>query len=314
MKKSILIICLLIGFVSSAQTLKQGSLSNVTKLTKGDVQYENPQWSKDGQKIAFTKLGYDCLFVMDATGRNVKQISSDSGVGIGFQWSVDNNEILVRDTRWNNEGRLHAIWAVGMNGEKVKISKDAFYMQPAAWRYTARGEKKVMMEDGALLKSNLKSASSARIKGIAKTDKSLNKSLVADGEAIYVIDEFGAKTKVFDGCALCPVFSPDGSKIAYALVDGVYIMNADGSAKKKLGEGFRPTWVNNSQVVYEYTVDNGHEYESGDLYMTNIHNGKTVQITNTKDMIEMYPAVSPDGNKILFVSEKEGQIYSATLK
>lgn len=72
-------------FVASAQTVKQGTLSNVIKLTTGVIKYENPQWSKDGQKIAFTEWGWSSLYVMDNNGQNLKQISKDSGVGYGYQ-------------------------------------------------------------------------------------------------------------------------------------------------------------------------------------------------------------------------------------
>ena len=316
MKKSILIVYLLSAFVASAQTVKQGTLSNVTKLTTGFIKYENPQWSKDGQKIAFTEWGWNNLYVMDNNGLNLKQISKDSGVGYGYQWSVDSKEILVRDTRWSDDGRLHAIWSVKMTGEKLKLSEDAVYLQPAAWRYSSRGKKSIILPDGKISAnvSKLETVSNSRLKSAKTINKAINKSFLVEDENFYLVDESGNKKLINDKVTLCASFSPDGNKIAFVEADFVCIMNIDGSNKKQLTRGFNPSWVNNSQLVYELTTDNGHEYTGGDLYIVNINNGATKQMTHSANMIEMYPTVSPDGNQLLFVDFNDGQIYSATLK
>ena len=54
------------GQFLAAQDTKSGILSNVTQLTNDDVKYENPRWSPDGEKIAFTEFGYDGLYTMNA--------------------------------------------------------------------------------------------------------------------------------------------------------------------------------------------------------------------------------------------------------
>lgn len=147
MKKILLIAAVLMASTTQAQALKEGKISNITNLTRDGMRYENPRWSPDGAKIAFTELGYDNLYVMDATGASRVKVSSDSGVGYMFQWSADSKEILVRDTRWESspEGmkRSHAAWAVDMTGKKVRMSEDAEYMQPASWRYSSTGAKSI---------------------------------------------------------------------------------------------------------------------------------------------------------------------------
>ncbi|MBR5436226.1 MAG: hypothetical protein IK120_05110, partial [Muribaculaceae bacterium] len=69
MKKFTLFLALAVGLTASAQSLKQGTLSNVTKLTNDvAVKYENPQWSPDGTKVAYTEFGFEKLYVVNADG------------------------------------------------------------------------------------------------------------------------------------------------------------------------------------------------------------------------------------------------------
>ena len=76
MKKFLLISLLLIAGATKAENLKQGVLSNVTKLTTGTDRFENPKWSPDGSKIAYTNYGYNNLYVMNANGASKKCIST----------------------------------------------------------------------------------------------------------------------------------------------------------------------------------------------------------------------------------------------
>ena len=171
---------------TSAQAQKTGTLSNITRLTNGTERYENPRWSPDGSKIAFTKLGYEGVLVMDADGANKKVISQGAGEGFEFKWSIDSREILVRDTRWLNKGdgmidRAHAIWAVSTEGKKTRMTYDDNFMQPAAWRYSANGTKTIAAPDARIIKDvNLEAVPSALRKKAASTASNI--SYIANGE------------------------------------------------------------------------------------------------------------------------------------
>lgn len=303
---------------ASAQTLKEGKLDNVTRLTNDKTMYENPRWSPDGTMIAFTGLGYDGLYITDANASFTKQVSTDLGVGYMYYWSADSREILVRDTRWEETpsgiARYHAAWSIDLAGQKTRLSEDAEYMQPAAWRYTVNGAKSIVLEDAKVI-------STPQLKALPKStaqrvsiDPTSNVSFVVDSENLYIINNRGVKTLINEGASFCPSISPDGTKIAFNQMDDVCVMNIDGSGKKVIGRGFSPNWVNNDQIIYELTTDDGHTYTSGELYLANADGSGVKQITSTPNLIEMQPCISPDGTKVVFTSFTDGQIYIADIK
>ena len=316
MKKAIIALCALAAtFSVSAQTLKEGTLSNVTQITSGAVRYDAPQFSPDGSMVAYTEIGLKGLYVMNADGTDKHQISEENGIGYNYEWSLDNSQILVRDTRWTKTERLHAIWAIDLNGKKVRMSEDAVDMRPASWRYSPKGDVSITSVDNTPVKVSMKRIALDRLKTLKPASGALNKSFALTGDEIYLIDEVGNQTLIVEGgMAFCPSFSPDGKKIAYVQHDKVYVMNADCSNRVCLGEGFYPTWVNNDQVVYSITTDNGHEYTTGNLFMSKINGSAKKQLTEFKDKIVMRPVASPDGSRIVFVNHTDGQIYSAELK
>ena len=315
MKQVLCLIALLFCLPISAQQLKEGRLEGVKQLTNDNARYENPQWSPDGRYIAFTNYGYDNLYVMNADGSAQHRVSDKKGIGFRFQWSIDSREILGTDISRNlvagKQVRRQAAWAFSLGGKAERLTQDVARMTPAAWRYTTAGVKKVMSLDAPAVERN-EHVATAFVKRAAS--KANNTSFICDPEGLWVVDAQGNKKLINAGPSFCPALSPDGTRVVFNHVNNVCVMNIDGTGKRVLDRVFNPCWVGNAQVVYEQSTDDGHTYTSSDLYIIGVNGTNKKALTSTADRMEMCPAVSADGSKIVFTSYNDGQVYCATLK
>ena len=117
-------------------------------------------------------------------------------------------------------------------------------------------------------------------------------------------------------------FSPDGGKIAFVklivpILDGdldfdnsarnVYVVDVDGGNETQLtetplGDEFVPTWSpDGSTLVYDFTPAG----EAGDIWVMDADGSNKQQLT-TESSNETRPSYSPDGTKILFSSDRDG--------
>lgn len=301
----------LIGIAASVQTAEAQHLENAVKLTNGPARYDNPQWSPDGKKIAYTRFGYDGLYVADAATRHSEQICDMNGVGYMYHWDKAGSRILVRDTRYIGAKRVHAAWCVNVSDHSVdRLTSDAEQMQPAAWKYSNDGNANIAV-DGKLEAARLKVAPDSRTIP-APTDQI---SFITDCESLYAVDASGDKKLIYTGAAFGPKLSPDKKHVVFATMnDEIKVMNIDGTAQRTITKGFSPEWLGNDRLIFHRTTDDGHTYLTGRLHAVSLDNDTTTDISTSATGIEMNPSVSPDGTKVAFVRFDDGQIYVADIK
>lgn len=103
-KKSLFMIALLLccgGFLY-AQPKATGEPKAIAKMNEP---LRTPVWSPDGTKLAMTSIKNDGIWVVEANGENLHQITAEQGAGYQMKWS-DNATVVTRSSVEKNSNTL----------------------------------------------------------------------------------------------------------------------------------------------------------------------------------------------------------------
>ncbi|HTF99210.1 MAG TPA: hypothetical protein VK654_01325 [Nitrospirota bacterium] len=122
-----------------------------------------------------------------------------------------------------------------------------------------------------------------------------------------------------------PAFSPDGSRIAYSVLNGdefpgIYIMNADGTRDHRVVERYFSTassgasiaWSPDGKGIYYSKLDVVHNTDVySEIYYFDLAKNNEVCLTDGLRARDPFP--SPDGRKLIFVTNKIGKNRLGTI-
>ena len=111
-----------------------------------------------------------------------------------------------------------------------------------------------------------------------------------------------------------PEMSPVGDKVAFeGLTSGVHIKDLKTGEMIDLGQGTNVMWTPDGEgVIYSFTQDDGMDIIAGDIYFAYADGSGVFNISNTPDVIELNPSISPDGSQVTY--EVDGQVFVADLE
>lgn len=279
MKKSLLLF--------SAIMLSAGSLMAQSKangeprlLIKSAQSLMAPVWSPDGSKIAVTGDNFIGIWVANADGSNLNQVSEALGAGYKMNWQ---DAQTIVSTPYTVENDLRMVRIENVNVETAEISEVA----PAQRGFRPS---KVMKNVNLLRIMCDQPAEATRL--------------------IPSLEQYAGKM------VLNPALSPDGKKIAFQIVSyGLFVCDVDGANLKSFGKGAYPSWAPNSRdLMFARIQDNGERFTASDLFSVNTETGVEENLTPNSDVIPITLSVSPDGSKVAFDNDVDGNIYVVDLK
>ena len=266
-----------------------------------------PVWSPSGDKIAVTSDNYDGIWVADADGSNLRQVTCCSGAGYKMQWSADGTKLLGRTNVVSDNRVFHEVkvWNAADGAETTLVGKTRELTGTPLWNDAER----VMI-------SGERGASSVNTRSLKRTS-----ATAADVYTMMVNDPAGVADKVaslkeFTGAIIInPALSNDGKQVAFQVPGkGIFTCNSDGSGVAYLCKGSHPAWLPDNSLIYTVVTDNGESFTGSDIYAVDVATGKAVLLTANTDMIPLTPAVTRDGKRVAFENAKDACIYEITLK
>jgi hypothetical protein len=188
--------------------------TDLTQLTLSGGLTSRPNWSLDGQRIAYSAFasgGYQ-VFVADSDGGNPRQLTNTTATDWEAWWAPDGERLVFASTR-SGESEIYTMLADGSD-QRVIGDQDGFLCYPA---WSTDGSRIIFTSGAAIVTINLD-------------------------------DPIGTRSVI--GSGRDPSFSPDGSRITFARWVGdafdVFIANADGSNEIRLtthpASDWNPVW------------------------------------------------------------------------
>lgn len=268
----------------------------------------NAVFSPDGNKIAYTKAGYKGIWIYDLNTNSSKQITDEIAAGFAFKWSSDSKSILTRVAKYEDLKRYNAVKVFNIDLEVSSQLTDYKTMMPFLPEWTD-GDSKVLLPT----KDNFEIYLSGKPKLQYRNNN--EKSFFLKDDKIFAENVNTNKLDFFEPIKDVQYInfslSPDRTKIVLEVMGGnIFVMNVDGTNLTDLGKGNRPRWSSDSRkLIYMITEDDGQDYTASDIYTINTDGTQKINITNTKNRIEMNPCISPDGKKIVFDVYNDGSVY-----
>jgi Tol biopolymer transport system component len=235
--------------------------SGLRRLTRNTVADWDPDWSPDGQEVAWIRsdgTGTD-IFVMNADGSDQQNLTPMPGNRGEPRWSPDGQAILFTAvppgqsrsaSGWPHRDDVYVMNADGSGQRKLTHTREAGEFGPA-WSPDGQqiaftqhagtsGEVRifVMNADG--------SAKHAVTPKLAHTGDgwiTVTAAWSPDGRriafdyhyAIYVVNADGSELRrLAQNAYAFHSWSPDGRKLIFARLPGLWVMNADGSGQRNL--------------------------------------------------------------------------------
>jgi len=284
------------AFFVAMFTLTYGFCQKERILSNDPSEDRYASYSPSGDKILFesNRNGNWDIFVMDADGRNQKQLTTSVADDRRPDWHPSAKKILFESDR-EEKNQLYEFTM--RNGQERKIELGKIEGEPIYARYSP---------DGKRLAFSLRQSE--------------------DVANIFISDDQGVNPKSVTNTnyrTIYPNWSPDGKRIVFFsrhetgnADDEIYTINTEGTDEKRLTNwpkhNFCPQWSKDGKLIaYVTSMENSRP----EIYIMDANGQNQQRVTNNADG-DTLPSWSADGKKLLVTGYRNEnyEICEITLK
>ena len=259
-----------------------GSVTNPPSRLVDDPASEDPAWSSDCTRIAYSRSGHIWTANLDGSGR--KRITSGSGDYYQPAWAPGGDKIAYIQAE-PYAGWSH-IWTVNADGTGRTKLTHGDEMHDAHPDWSPDG-------NSIAFERNTQRSISSGDNSVTVTDRD---------RYVVVMDSDGRNETVLasgGSWESSPVWSPDGTEIAYVSDNRVGVMNRDGTEQRIVGGAVWNRGLSWSPDGRWIAFAKGSDASGVDIVALKVDGRGEFQITDVEGW-PLDPKWSPDGQRIAF--------------
>jgi hypothetical protein len=304
LKKNILIVvaALFITYPGYAQVVEVVSKEILTLKADGAFYY--PKFNNEGDKIAFTTEEYNGVWIYNAVDGTVNKLNELPGAGNQPAFD-DAGNLILRSYRFENMKRISTMYSQNLaTGSLQPIVEGSKNLYPPV---KSGASSIYVVDNGEVTKTSTSLTKSSRSEIIVYIENS-KIVLVRNGNKV-ILEPLGK------GNYLWTSISNDGGKLLFTKAgSGTFISDLEGNIIHELGKANYPVWAKADEwILYMNDKDDGYRFISSEIELLNINTSERFNLTNTEDVIEMYPDYSISTDEVVYHT-LDGQIIKLKLK
>lgn len=290
---------------------------------------KHPKFSNDGEKIVYREMkGNEFgLWIVNVDGTGLKKLTNELVIGGGasdFGWSPDDKFIFYKTSNVHLYPPAPTLIELKVIEVKTGEIKSVFQTSESSYFISPQWISKKEIAFIHIEESNISNASvkivDVKKSKVVRLSKEITlyfwhiKGAISPDTSIIVsVGTDGTVKEITPGGALpAPLVFPDGKRIAYNSMNGLVIMNIDGSNPKIISSDIaihEPALSPNSGMfAYYKTSDDGMVLLSSDIYIMNVDGTGEKKLTESGNKMAMEPSWSLDGSKIAVFYYGTGEI------
>jgi len=290
-------------FISSivwSQEIKVQSRNEVLDLSGNEFFF--PVLNNDASKLLLTKSNYQGLYLFELSTKKLTTVSEELGSGYKPAFSEDGNKIVYKVDKYDGIKRFSDLMEYEISsGVTTELISNERFMNL------------VKSDDGKFL--TVLTEKNKRAYNISNFNLSEQNSQIrfvfTDSEKI-IFSTNGVQSEyqpMGEGNYVWVSSSLDNKILFHFAGNGTFVNDLNNNSMYEIGYANAPVFTADGKyVIYMNDKDNGEKVISSDILVSSFDGTKTFNLTESEDILEMYPQISGNG-KVIACNTDDGRIF-----
>lgn len=268
-----------------------------TLTTVSDGHFQFPIFSKDSKKIYFTSSGYRGIYTYDIDKQELHTINDETGSGYQFVVSANGEKVYYRSEEPMVKRRRQFM----LYEQDLASGKSRKLLEKSARHISGPR----LIKNDIIIYSIDDKPKLIHLNRVEENNNNLNVSYYTIQKNEISIHQPGRdiyQINFEDHSLLWPEWESSGERmIVYASGLGLQLIDPLIMGSQVLGDFRAAKWSPfKNMIVYMHDIDDGERILESDIFIYDFLDKTSKNLTQTPEVIEMYPVWSPDGGMIAY--------------